>query len=154
MFDFSSRPNPRAVAKTRGLPNGDAFFWDGNWPRMGALGLTGVPREDIDFLFAGITLWMTTSSFSGGWLYIQVATSTVVDPMRNEGVILKPNNATDAKNERTIDKLVAKPFRILSEYLMTMAVINPPSTWIATVAQAQPPKFLKIVCDTFQGAWG
>ena len=78
----------------------------------------------------------------------------MLEPKRNVGVILKSKSATDARKDRIIERLVANPLRILSEYLMTMAVINPPSTWIATVAQAQPPKFLKIVCDTFQGAWG
>ena len=76
-----------------------------------------------------------------GWLYIQVALSTVDAPIMNDGVMLKSNNATDAKKERTIEREVANPFRMLSEYLMTMAVIRPPRTWMATVAQAQPPKW-------------
>ena len=77
-------------------------------------------------------------------MYIQVAASTVLDPITNEGVILNPKRATDAKKDSTIDKLVANPFKILSEYLMTTAVINPPNTWIATVPQAHPPKCLNM----------
>lgn len=38
---------------------------------------------------------------------------------------------------------VAKPLRILSEYLMTTAVTRPPNTWMETVAHAQPPKWRK-----------
>jgi hypothetical protein len=75
-----------------------------------------------------------------GWLYIQVALNTVDAPMMNDGVMLKSNSATEARKERTIEREVANPFRMLSEYLMTMAVIRPPRTWIATVAQAHPPK--------------
>ena len=75
-----------------------------------------------------------------GWLYIQVALNTVDAPIMNDGVMLKSKRATDAKKERTIEREVANPFRMLSEYLMTMAVIRPPRTWIATVAQAHPPK--------------
>ena len=126
--DFSSFERPRAVAMTRGLPNGDDFFEE-NWPNIGALGPTGVPGNDCVGPFPlGITLVMATSSFPGGWLYIHVATRTVVEPMTKDGVIRKPNSATDARNERTIERLVAKPFRILSEYLMTIAVISPPRT--------------------------
>src|ERR1700683_1725824 len=47
----------------------------------------------------------------------------------------------DARKDMMMLRLVAKPLRRLSEYLMTMAVIKPPKTWIATVAHAQPPKF-------------
>lgn len=76
-----------------------------------------------------------------GWLYIQVALNTVDAPIMNDGVMLKSNSATEAKKERTIEREVANPFRMLSEYLMTMAVIRPPRTWMATVAQAHPPKW-------------
>lgn len=58
-------------------------------------------------------------------------------------MIEKSNNMTLASDEITILKLVAKPFKMLSEYLMTIAVINPPNTWIRTVHHAQNPKFLK-----------
>ena len=63
-----------------------------------------------------------------GWLYIQVATSTTVEPMMNAGVMWNPNRATDARKESTMDRLVANPFMMLSEYLMTIAVISPPRT--------------------------
>ena len=87
---------------------------------------------------------------ASGWLYIHVATSTTVAPMRKVGVIWNPNSTTDARKDRTIDKLVAKPLRMLSEYLMTTAVTSPPKTCTATVAQAQPPKLrnmlMKMLC--------
>lgn len=78
---------------------------------------------------------------AAGWLYIQVALNTVVAPIIKDGVMLKSNSATEAKNDRTIDREVAKPFRMLSEYLMTIAVTRPPRTWMATVAQAHAPKW-------------
>lgn len=74
-------------------------------------------------------------------MYNHVATRTTTDPRRNVDVIWKLNRATDVRNEMTILKLVAKPFRILSEYLITIAVSSPPRTWTATVAHAQGPKF-------------
>ena len=55
----------------------------------------------------------------------------------------KSNNATLATLEMIILKLVAKPLRILSEYLITTAVINPPNTCVMTVAHAHGPKFSK-----------
>jgi hypothetical protein len=61
-------------------------------------------------------------------LYNHVAISTVEEPMRNEGVILKLNRITDARNDRMMERLVAKPLRILSEYLITTAVMSPPKT--------------------------
>jgi len=66
---------------------------------------------------------------------------TMTDPRMNVNVIWKSKSATDTRNDITILRLVAKPLRMLSEYLMTMAVSRPPRTWIATVAQAQAPKF-------------
>ena len=45
------------------------------------------------------------------------------------------------RSHRTIDREVANPFRMLSEYLMAIAVTRPPITWIATVAQAHAPKW-------------
>lgn len=74
-------------------------------------------------------------------MYIHVAAKTVDEPRTKPYVIWKSNSTTDAKKDRIIDKLVAKPLRILSEYLMTIAVTSPPKTWIATVAHAHPPKF-------------
>lgn len=65
-------------------------------------------------------------SFPGGWLYIHVATKTVELPTTNDGVKLKSNSATEARNDRIMARLVAKPLRMLSEYLMTTAVTNPP----------------------------
>ena len=62
--------------------------------------------------------------------------------MTKDGVILKWKRITDARKDRIMERLVAKPLRILSEYLITTAVISPPKTWIETVAHAQPPKFL------------
>lgn len=90
----------------------------------------------------GMGMGIVTVSLPGGWLYIHVATKTVVLPTTNDGVNLKSNSATEARNDKMMARLVAKPLRMLSEYLMTMAVTNPPKTWIATVAQAHPPKFL------------
>lgn len=61
---FSPVVSPSALAMTRGLPNGDAdFFWDGNWPRMGESGPTGVPgNEGEGDLLPGITFVIATSS--------------------------------------------------------------------------------------------
>src|SRR5882762_1896665 len=67
---------------------------------------------------------------------------TIAEPRIKVMVILKSKRATEARNEMTILRLVANPFRMLSEYLMTMAVTNPPNTWTNTVAQAQAPKLL------------
>lgn len=78
----------------------------------------------------------------GCWLYIQVAFNTTAEPIINGQVMRKSNSATEARKEMTMLKLVAKPLRILSEYLMTIAVTKPPSTWTSTVAQAHNPKLL------------
>lgn len=94
----------------------------------------------IDEDNVGLSAVDVDDSEEEGWLYIQVALNTVDAPIMNDGVMLKSKRATDAKKERTIEREVANPFRMLSEYLMTMAVIRPPRTWIATVAQAHPPK--------------
>jgi hypothetical protein len=122
----------------RGLPNGEIFF-RGNWPRIGSLEARGEPGNDADFP----DCLVVNGSFPAGWLYIHVATKTVDEPMMNVGVIRKSNSATDARNDKIIERLVANPFRMLSEYLMTTAVMSPPKTWMATVAHAQPPKFRK-----------
>lgn len=58
-----------------------------------------------------------------------------------DGVMWKSNSATEARNEMMMERLVANPFRILSEYLMTTAVMSPPNTCVITVAHAHPPKF-------------
>lgn len=69
--------------------------------------------------------------------------STIADPKTKVKDIWKSNNAIDARKDITMLRLVAKPLRMLSEYLMTMAVIKPPKTCIETVAQAQAPKLWK-----------
>lgn len=124
---------------TRGLPKGEDFFDEGNSPKIGVFESTEMPAYVLD-PFPGITFWIAMSSLPGGWLYIHVAIRTVEEPIRNEGVIWKPKRATEARKERTMDRLVAKPLRMLSEYLITMAVTSPPNTWIATVAHAHAPK--------------
>lgn len=85
---------------------------------------------------------VTTLTRCGYWLYIQVAFSTTTDPMMKGHVMRKSKSATEAKNEMTMLKLVANPLRMLSEYLMTIAVTKPPRTWTSTVAQAHKPKWL------------
>jgi hypothetical protein len=80
---------------------------------------------------------------ASGWLYIQVATKTMLDPRTNVMVSGKLNNETEARQEIIMLKLVANPFKMLSAYLITSAVIKPPKTCIATVAHAQPPKLWK-----------
>jgi hypothetical protein len=64
----------------------------------------------------------------GGWLYSQVETRTMVDPRTNVTVRVKSKSATEARKESTILRLVAKPLRMLSEYLITIAVTSPPNT--------------------------
>jgi hypothetical protein len=48
-----------------------------------------------------------------------------------------------AKKLITIAKLVAKPLRMLSLYLITIAVMRPPNTWMKTVSQADHEKFFR-----------
>lgn len=122
----------------RGLPKGDVFFLE-NCPRMGAFAPTGESGNVSEDLPCWTT--MDIEPLLSGWLYIHVAHSTVEAPMTKLGVILKLNRMTEARKERTMDRLVAKPFRMLSEYLMTMAVTSPPNTCTDTVAHAHPPKF-------------
>ena len=74
-------------------------------------------------------------------MYIHMAAKMVVLPTINDGVNLKSNNTTEARNDKMMARLVAKPLRMLSKYLMTTGVINPPKVWMATVPQAHPPKF-------------
>jgi len=76
-------------------------------------------------------------------LYNQVAMSTMNDPRRKVNVMTKLNNATEARKDMTMLKLVANPLSMLSEYLMTMAVTNPPATCVKIVAHAHTPKFSK-----------
>lgn len=116
------------------------------WPSIGALGLTGDPchdKLDREPPVAVLTTFvMMVGSLPAGWLYIHVATSTVEDPTMNDGVRRKLKRMTEARKDRMIDNDVANPLRILSEYLITIAVTKPPKTWIETVAHAHPPKFL------------
>ena len=74
------------------------------------------------------TLVIDSTSFPGGWLYIHVATKTVVEPIMKAGVMQKSNNKTDARDDIMMDRLVANPLKMLSEYLITTAVTNPPNT--------------------------
>jgi hypothetical protein len=69
-----------------------------------------------------------------------VAASTTLEPTTNEAVIRKSNNPTETRKEMTIESDVAKPFMILSAYLITRAVISPPRTCVRTVAQAHGVK--------------
>lgn len=61
--------------------------------------------------------------------------------MTKHGVMRKSKMATEERDEITMLSEVAKPFMMLSEYLITTAVTRPPKTCMATVAHAQPPKF-------------
>lgn len=72
--------------------------------------------------------YKVSQTCASGWLYIQVATRTTVEPRMKVTVIWKLNSATEARNEITMLKLVAKPLRMLSAYLITRAVRRPPRT--------------------------
>lgn len=141
-FVASALLSPSALAIPRGLPNGDDFFRV-NCPRIGASEFRGVPGNGIGFLPLCPVNTIASGSFPAGWLYIHVATKTVDEPIMNDGVMRKSNSATDARKDRMMERLVANPFRMLSEYLMTTAVMSPPKTWIATVAHAHRPKLRK-----------
>ena len=144
------------------LPPKPPDFRRTNWPRIGISGATGetgyigladfdplstplrvmdnegfVPEDEDDVRVLAVVADVSVA----GWLYIHVALNTVDAPIINDGVILKSNRATEAKKDRTIEREVANPFRMLSEYLMTIAVTRPPITWIATVAHAHAPKW-------------
>lgn len=80
-----------------------------------------------------------------GWLYIHVAIRTTREPRANVTDSWKWNKAMEAREEMTMLKLVAKPFRMLSAYLMTSAVRRPPRTCVRTVAHALTPKFAKML---------
>lgn len=80
---------------------------------------------------------------TGCWLYSHVARRTIAEPRINVAVMRKSKSATLARNESTILRLVAKPLRILSEYLITSAVTSPPRTCTHTVAHAHAPKCAK-----------
>ena len=58
----------------------------------------------------------------------------------NEAVIRKSKSPTEARKEMTMESEVAKPFMILSAYLITRAVMSPPRTCVRTVAQAHGVK--------------
>ncbi|KDN51711.1 hypothetical protein RSAG8_00258, partial [Rhizoctonia solani AG-8 WAC10335] len=121
----------------RGLGNALDDFFLRVWPRIGASSATGLPggkAEDAPLWFVVSRFPLATAILAGlgdfmsAWLYIHVAASTVELPTTNARVIRKSNSATLARKLITMDKLVAKPFMMLSEYLMTMAVIKPPNT--------------------------
>lgn len=123
------------------LPAGEPLredFSDGNWPIMGVSGSMDEPEKSV-FFSVEILL---VASLGTGRLYNHVATRTMLDPITNSGVMRKLNSMTEARKERMIERLVAKPFRMLSEYLMTRAVTRPPNTCIPTVPHAHHPKFL------------
>lgn len=119
-FDLSAKPSADAMA--RGLPNGEDFFGE-NCPRIGS----SFPSESgvNDLLLPEVRM---VGSLGVGWLYMAVAASTVEAPMRKEGVTWKSKSTTDERNERMMEMDVAKPLRMLSEYLMTTAVTRPPNT--------------------------
>lgn len=66
-----------------------------------------------------------------------VVARTMLNPTTNGTVMLKSNRAMEARNEMMVLKLVAKPFMMLSAYLMTTGVTN-----LHEIAQAHPAKFL------------
>ena len=114
-----------------------------------------VKRENLYSLLVSSAATFSTTGEGGisvGWLYIHVAANTVMAPIKKPMVILNSKRTTLARKLRTILRLVAKPLRILSEYLMTTAVRRPPSTWIKTVAQAQGPKLWKR--ESMKPCWG
>jgi hypothetical protein len=69
-----------------------------------------------------------------------VAARTTLAPTINEAVIRKSKSPTETRKEMTIESDVAKPFMILSAYLITRAVMSPPRTCVRTVAQAHGVK--------------
>ena len=83
---------------------------------------------DAAFSLVDIATMMLVLERLGGWLYSQVETRTMVDPRTNVTVRVKSKSATEARKDRTILRLVAKPLRMLSEYLITIAVTSPPNT--------------------------
>jgi hypothetical protein len=96
------------------------------------------PADPLDTL----TLAAAALAVSAGWLYNHVAPSTIELPSTKAGVIGYANKPTLARNEMTMLSEVANPLRMLSEYLMTRAVMSPPTTWVRTVPHAQALKFL------------
>ena len=91
----------------------------------------------------GGLLQNATCSTLPDWLYIHVAASTTLAPRVKEKVSGKSKRATEARQEMTMLKLVAKPLRMLSAYLITRAVMRPPKTWMKTVDHAHAPKLWK-----------
>lgn len=67
----------------------------------------------------------------------------MTEPRAKVKVNLKLKSAVEARKEIMMLRLVAKPFKMLSEYLMTMAVTRPPRTCTETVAHAHAPKLWK-----------
>ena len=64
---------------------------------------------------------LTASLTVSGELYIHVDPRTTVAPTRKDGVIVTSKMATEARNERTIERDVANPLRMLSEYLVSLS---------------------------------
>jgi len=147
-----------AVVNPRSETNDDALDGFGASPMMGAFAGMGLPGT-ATLILERVPSWSTMERLpppypeddafpplaaaaavlavvSPGWLYIHVAARTIELPRTNAGVIGYANNPTDAKNEMTMLSEVANPLRMLSEYLMTSAVISPPKTWVRTVPHA------------------
>ena len=81
-----------------------------------------------------------------------MAQRTTLAPTTNEAVIGKWNRPALARKERTIERLVAKPFMMLSAYLITSAVMRPPKTCVRTVAHAHGVKSAKM-CEIQGTLW-
>ena len=88
------------------------------------------------------------------WLYIHVAANTTLTPSVKVKVGGKSKRATEARHEMTMLKLVAKPLRMLSAYLITRAAMRPPKTWMKTVDHAHPPKLWNRsnLCSLLEGS--
>lgn len=110
-------------------------------PMIGASGLIGDPGRTATSILDWVGPLPAPALRGSGWLYIHVAERTTMLPMRKAGVMGYAKRRTDARKDRMMLSDVAKPLRMLSEYLMTIAVTSPPRTWVSTVAHAQTEKF-------------
>lgn len=81
--------------------------------------------------------------FIGPREYESVLRMTSATPAAKGAVNGKLKKATLKPKLRTMLKLTAKPFKMLSACLMTMATARPPVTCNTTVAQALAPKWRK-----------